>query len=414
MNALEPNKKERQYYIDWLRILLILSVFLFHIGMIFNSWDWHVKNDITSGYKSTLWYIMVFLGRWRMPLLILISGAGTYFALGKRTSGQYLGERFKRLFIPLTVGIFTLVPVQVFIERSDQYSSLLDFYPHMFQGFYPEGNFSWHHLWFIAYLFFIALIFSPFIKFSRSSRFDLFLGRLGTIVSKRLGANIFVLPMLVSQLVLRPYFPENTHGLFDDWAAVVYYILFFLSGFILLSNKKMMESIRKQKLLFLFESVAFSIMLFTIPYAFEAEKYRNLSWDLIEPFVAWSCGMTALGYARQYLNRNSRFRKLANEAIYPFYLLHQPVIVVIAHVMVQWDMAIVWKVILITLSSFVVTVSAYWFLIRPFNVVRFIFGMKWLPGNGREALPGKGEVTLSGGQVSSIPVVIKNQNRKAS
>ncbi len=69
-----------------------------------------------------------------MPLLILISGAGTYFALGKRTSWQYLGERFKRLFIPLSVGIFTLVPVQVFVERSAQYDSLLSFYPHMFDS----------------------------------------------------------------------------------------------------------------------------------------------------------------------------------------------------------------------------------------------------------------------------------------
>ena len=88
METSEQNKKERQYYIDWLRIFLILSVFLFHIGMIFNSWEWHVKNDVICADKSMLWYIMVFLGRWRMPLLILISGAGTYFALGKRTSWQ--------------------------------------------------------------------------------------------------------------------------------------------------------------------------------------------------------------------------------------------------------------------------------------------------------------------------------------
>ena len=98
METIAQNPKERQYYIDWLRIFLILSVFLFHIGMIFNSWGWHVKNDVTCVSKSILWYIMSFLSTWRMPLLIMVSGAGTYFALGKRTSGQYLGERFKRLF----------------------------------------------------------------------------------------------------------------------------------------------------------------------------------------------------------------------------------------------------------------------------------------------------------------------------
>ena len=111
MEAKSIDQKERQYYIDWLRILLILSVFLFHVGMVFNSWHWHVKNDTT--YNGALRYVMTFLHYWRMPLLFLISGAGTFYALGKRSTGQYLGERFKRLIIPLLAGVFILVPVQV-------------------------------------------------------------------------------------------------------------------------------------------------------------------------------------------------------------------------------------------------------------------------------------------------------------
>ena len=265
---------------------------------------------------------MVFLGRWRMPLLILISGAGTYFALGKRTSWQYLRERFKRLFIPLAVGIFTLVPVQVFVEKSAQFNSLFDFYPHMFEGIYPTGNFSWHHLWFIAYLFFIALIISPFLNFFRSGQFDLFVGRIEKNVSRKLGANIFLIPLVLSQIKLREYFPENTHGFVDDWAAIVFYLIFFLSGYILLSNKKMVESIRKQKHLFLFESVLSTILLLTVPYIFNSENAMNLTWDILEAFVAWSCSLTAIGYAKQYLNFNNKFRKFVNEVIYFFYLLH--------------------------------------------------------------------------------------------
>jgi glucan biosynthesis protein C len=123
-------KAERQYYIYWLLILLIISVFLFHIGMIFNTWSWHIKND--QQYGGMLRSVMIFLNNWRMPLLFLLSGAGNYFALGKRTPGQYLGERFRRLFIPLVTGIFILVPVQVYVEKASTYSSLLDFYPVLF------------------------------------------------------------------------------------------------------------------------------------------------------------------------------------------------------------------------------------------------------------------------------------------
>ncbi len=379
MNAIEQQTKERQYYIDWLRIFLIISVFFFHIGMVFNSWDWHVKNDVTFEYKSTLWYIMVYLGRWRMPLLILISGAGTSFALGKRTSGQYLKERFKRLFIPLTVGIFTLVPIQVYMERTGQYDSLLSYYPHMFEGIYPEGNFSWHHLWFIAYLFFIALLISPFLNFFRSHRFDLFIGRLSNFTKKRLGANIFLIPLILSQALLRPYFPENTHALINDWAYLAYYILFFLSGFIILSNKKMVESIRTQKNLFMIESIIFTIIMFTLPYMVESETLGNAIWGISEIIMAWTCALTAIGYAKQYLNFNNRLRKLANEAIYPFYLLHQPIIVVVAYYMVQWEITILWKAVFITITSFIFTVSIYWFIVRPINMLRFVFGMKVKP-----------------------------------
>jgi glucan biosynthesis protein C len=378
MATYKNQNPERQYYIDWLRILLILSVFFFHIGMIFNSWDWHVKNDITAGYKSILWYLMVFLGRWRMPLLILISGAGTCFALGKRSSWQYLGERFKRLFIPLLVGVFTLVPVQVYIEKSSQFDSLLSFYPHMFEGIYPSGNFSWHHLWFIAYLFVIALMVSPFLGFLRGEKFGRFKAKLGIIVSKPLGANIFLIPLVISQAILRPFFPETTHGLVDDWAAVSYYLIFFLSGFTLLSSRSMVESVRKQKNLFAIESVIVTVMLFTVPYMMPDEFWGNMAWDILEAFVGWSCGLTAIGYAKQYLTFDNKFRKLANEAIYPFYLLHQPVIVVMGYIVVKWDISILSKVILITTSSLSVTVVIYWFIIRPFNILRIIFGMKRL------------------------------------
>ena len=128
------DKPDRQSYIDWLRILLILSVFLFHVGMIFNTWDWHVKNDLKV---PELKNIMTFLHYWRIPLLFLVSGAGTFFALGIRTPGQYLKERFKRLLIPAIAGIFILVPVQVYfdtnlVERNAQYENLFQFYPHMF------------------------------------------------------------------------------------------------------------------------------------------------------------------------------------------------------------------------------------------------------------------------------------------
>lgn len=390
-------KTERQYYVDWLRILLIISVFLFHIGMIFNTWQWHIKND--QQYGGLLRQVMTFLHYWRMPLLFMLSGAGTYFALGKRTPGQYLSERFKRLVIPLAVGIFTLVPVQVYIEKIDLYSSLPEFYSHMFDGIYPDGNFSWHHLWFIAYLFVISLFISPFLNFLRGKTFQRITARLEKIVIKPLALNIFIIPLLLSQILLRQFFETETNDLVNDWASFTYYIIFFLAGFILLPVRNITEAMRKYRLLYLAEAIAATIVMFNVPGIAKSVDSGEIIRDVSSIFLAWSCAMTAIGFAKQYFNRNSPLRKHANEAIYPFYLLHQPVIVVMGFFTIHLDIAVIWKVILVMFSSFTLSVSIYWFLIRPFNLFRIIFGMKKL------------EKTKKVTEISHViePVIVKNE-----
>jgi len=367
-------RTERQYFIDWLRIILILSVFMYHIGMFFNTWDWHVKNP--TEYGGFLKNSMIFLAQWRMPLLFLISGAGTYYALGKRTTRRYLGERSKRLMIPSLAGIFILVPVQVYLEKADQYSSLMSFYPRMFDGIYPVGNFSWHHLWFILYLFVISLIIAPFLRFFKSNAYRRFSIWLERFASMPLSLNIVVVLLVASQLLLRPYFPDNTHALVNDWAAMSFYIIFFLSGFMLLSSKKIIESIRKQKKLYLLEATLATAAMFSLPKLFADAHAADLAWGIASIFVAWSCGLAAIGYAKQYLNRDTLNRKLANEAIYPFYLLHQPVILILGFFLIKVDMPDLYRFAILTISSFGITCALYWFLVRPFNVTRVIFGMK--------------------------------------
>lgn len=367
-------KTERQYYIDWLRIILITSVFLFHIGMVFNTWPWHIKNDVQ--YGGMLKQVMIFLHNWRMPLLFMVSGAGTFYAVGKMTPGQYLSERARRLLVPLCVGVFTLVPVQVYIEKINEYDSLISFYTHMFDGIYPEGNFSWHHLWFIVYLFVIALFISPFLNLLRSSRTMNFVSKLEKVMCKPFGMNIVIIPLLLSQVVLRNFFETETNALVNDWASFTYYVIFFLAGFLLIPRKSISEAIQKYRLLYLAETIVATAVMFKGPALAGTERGGELIYDISAIILSWTCAVTAIGYARRYLNHNSQLRKNANEAIYPFYLLHQPVIVVTAYMVVGLDIALLWKVLIITLSSFTLIVSFYWFVIRPSNLFRIIFGMK--------------------------------------
>jgi hypothetical protein len=248
----------------------------------------------------------------------------------------------------------------------------------MFEGVYPQGNFSWHHLWFIAYLFFLALLISPFLNFLRSDILNRFKLRIEKLASKPLALNIFLVPLLLSQILLRPYFELETNNLVSDWTSMTYYLLFFLSGFILLSVRAITEAVQRYRYWYLAEVVLITIVMFKGSHMINMVTLRDIIWDVASVILAWSCALTAIGFAKQYLNVNSAFRRLANEAIYPFYLLHQPVIVVIGFFIVRCDISVFLKAVIIIFSSFTVIALLYWFMIRPFNFLRVVFGMKIL------------------------------------
>lgn len=363
----------RQFYIDWIRIFLIFSVFLFHVGMVFNGWGWHIKNDVRV---EALTPVMHFLHAWRMPLLFLVSGAGTRFALGVRSTRQFAGERTKRLFLPLVAGILILVPVQVYIEKIGQYPNLFNFYQHFFEGIYPTGNFSWHHLWFLVYLFFISMVFIPFIVFFRSGKYAAFERAVEKLASVKGGLLLLYIPLIGSQVWLRPYFPEETHAFYNDWAFMCLNFLYFLFGFVLLGNPKVVGFIVRDRRVWLGTTMLATGMMFLALSVFNYSRTGWLIYDILALLMSWSIGLTILAYARKYLNKDSANRKKLNVAIYPFYLLHQPIIIVVSYFVIQLQLPLLLKAMLIILISLTIVWSVYRILIVPFNAMRLIFGMK--------------------------------------
>lgn len=378
MNPQLQSKKERKYFIDWLRIGLIISVFFFHVGMIFRPEQWHVNSNESFPFLDP---IMWWLHLWRMPLLFLVSGIGTYYALGFRTTKQYIKERFTRLYIPFIVGFFTLVPMMVYVERIDLYDSFWTYIPHMFDGGpYPVGNISWHHLWFILYLLIISLLIAPFINYSRTGHYNMVRSKLIAIASTKMGLNWLLPIIIVSQIILRQFFPDSTHALYNDWAYFTYYLLFFISGFVLFTNEKVINTLASNRRLYLYQTIAFTILLFSLPTIFGMPSMvRDYARGITEIIISLSCGLTAVAYFRVYFNKNHKIRKVLNEAIYPFYLLHQPVLIFVGYVVLQWNISYGWQAFLITIFSLISIYIFYWVIIRKFNVLRVIFGMKMKP-----------------------------------
>ncbi|MCK6617240.1 MAG: acyltransferase family protein [Cyclobacteriaceae bacterium] len=371
----------RRHDLDWLRIIAILILLFFHTGMWFSPWDWHVKNNELSG---SFRYWMIWLHFWRMPLLLFISGAGTYMALGKRSIKQYAGERFRRLFIPLVFGIFVVVPPQIYYEHILKYGSYWDFYKTVFNFVpYPEGSFSWHHLWFILYLLLYSLLLIPFFKYIRSERSAKFRATVSRWLSSPAG--MLLIPSLFiifTQAILRPYFPDETHDL-TDLAFFVFYMCFFFLGVLFYSDKNLWLAIGQNRNHLLVAAV-FVLIPFYLLY-FHFRGIVNFPWpedtietlfDITGMFMSWFTVLTVVAYGQHYLNKPHPWLSKLNEGLYPFYILHQTVIIAIGYYICQLDWSIAakyWSIALLTLIS---CVGFYLVLIRPFNAMRFLFGMK--------------------------------------
>jgi glucan biosynthesis protein C len=372
----------RRHDLDWLRLIAIIILLFFHTGMWFNTWGWHVKNNETT---TSFQYWMIWSHFFRMPLLLFISGAGTYMALGKRTPGQFRRERFKKLFIPLVFGMFIVVPPQIYYEHIKEYNSYWDFYKTVFNFVpYPKGSFSYHHLWFILYLLVYSLMALPLLTYLRSERSEKFKDRIFKVLSSPAGL-LFVPSglMLISQIILRPYFPEETHDLIHDWAYFTFYFSFFVFGFLCYSNPNLWTAIGNHRKSLLVALVVMLIPFYTCYFHFRELIVLPWTMDTVETifdvcaiFVSWFTVITIIAYGQHYLNKPHKWLSIANEGLYPFYILHQTVIIAIGFYIVQlpWGIAAkYWTISFLTLFS---CVGFYLLIIRPFNVMRFLFGMK--------------------------------------
>ncbi len=364
---------QRRYDIDLIRTVLIISVFFFHIGMFFNGFGWHIKNNTEVEWLNP---VMAYLHRWRMPLLFFVSGVGTYYALGKRSIGKYIQERAYRLLIPLFFGIFFIVPPQVYVEKHLQYPSFVDFLPHLTEGVYPEGNMSWHHLWFVLYLFICSIAALPVILLFRSKWKPRLINQVNRLLGFQGSLLMLAFPLYLAHLILTKFFPWETHSLYNDWAYLSYSYLFFIYGFILFSDTALIQQIINQRRINGYFAIGLSVVFF-IDFFYSMDPYVSEPVQLLlGSLLEWGIGISLIGYAGRYLNKDWKWRKYLNEAIYPFYILHQTVIICIGFTLFDKPVTVFIKFLVLTIGSLVCCISIYIFLIRPFNFTRVLFGMR--------------------------------------
>ena len=92
----------RKHYIDNLRWLILLILIPYHAAQAWNTWG--EPNYIFFEGNRAISSIIVFFSPYFMPLLFVLAGISTKFALQKRTKKEYLIERVHRLLVPLLFG----------------------------------------------------------------------------------------------------------------------------------------------------------------------------------------------------------------------------------------------------------------------------------------------------------------------
>jgi glucan biosynthesis protein C len=363
----------RRLDLDWLRVLAFGLLILFHSGMPFVSWGWHMKN---AEHSARLEIFMDFLHSWRLPLLFIVSGAAARLALGNRSAGAFALERLRRLGLPLVFGTLVIVPPQVYLERvrSGAFDgSYFAFYPHFFEGLYPAGNFSWHHLWYVAYVLVYSLVSLPLLVVLRRGRGQKWLARTTEFLA-RPGALLLLMPLpLVIILALARDWPE-TNRLFDDWYNLTISLMLFLYGYLIYSSEALLAAIERQRR----AALAIGVLCYLVKMALRAggPAIPFLPIALSDLLFVFGIIFAIIGYAARYLRHGGPVLRYATEAVYPFYLLHQTVTVTLAYFITPWPLGVWPKYLLVATGTFGVTWLLYEGLIRRSGVLRPCFGLK--------------------------------------
>lgn len=339
---------ERRYDVDWVRIAAFGLLVLYHTGMYYVSWDWHVKSPFAS---ETLEPLMLLTSPWRLSLLFFVSGIATAFLYRKtqRTAdGGFLGARSWRLLVPLIFGMLVVVTPQAYYEVVEKLpggyrDGYLAFWGRYLQGdgsFCREGDCldvpTWNHLWFVAYLWVYTVIAWALLRFLPGMA-----ERASAWCERRLsgpGALIWPIMLLaITRLALVGRF-ESTHALVDDWYNHAQYLPMFLLGMLIATRDGVWDALRRLRWPALIVAV--------VGYAFIAWYFCGSGYSdegtpppdmlrmaqrVVWAVFQWSAIVAIFGFARGIRFADTPALRYLRDAVFPIYILHQTIIVVLAH-----------------------------------------------------------------------------------
>jgi surface polysaccharide O-acyltransferase-like enzyme len=332
----------RLYFLDWVRILAFFVLIAYHVGMYYVSWGWHVKSPHAGTGPEPF---MLLSSPWRLCLLFFVAGAASHFLLRKMAPGAFVRRRSLRLLLPLLFGMLVIVPPQPWLEvveklgHADGFMAFMRLYLVGYGGFCQDGCLilpTWNHLWFVAYLWVYTLVLAACTALLGNARVAALAARTAAALG---GWKLIVLPalfMAIVRILLADRFP-STHALVDDWFNHATYLPMFLLGALVASSRPVWERMESAR----WTALGIALAGWAAIVAWHAAPHHEHGAQMMAIWVpimrcvytlcAWSAIVAACGFARRHLDRDGPARRYLTDAVFPVYIAHQTLIVVMAH-----------------------------------------------------------------------------------
>lgn len=391
--------KKRLVFLEAMKAFCVFSVFFFHLSRIFDAEDWHVKDPNHTAISN---FYLYEIGMAIMPSFFFVSGAGIWFSMQKRSVSTMFKNIIKRFFLPLAFGCVVLGCLQVYMERLSHgafHGSLIEFIPHYFNGWYAiDGNFAWYglHLWYLVLLFTYTVLLLPVFVVGKNV--------LQKPLAQKLTGSLLLL-LVFALVTVFPGWKLHVHSFWGNrmWGGWNLFenILFFAFGFVAFSNAPvLLEKVRRIKWIALATAVVLTALSVYWYQTQQMPAFRSPFFTLkvmVRSLACWAWITAMLGIAYQFFNKESKSLQYVSDAVFPFYLLNQPIILVLAYYVTQWDISLLLKFAFIGITSFVSTIALY-------EMVRRVAFFRWLLG-----IPQKQEVRKINALFSSVKVVGKSE-----
>lgn len=370
----------RRAEFDWLRVLALGMLMIFHSAVGYSSWPWQVNDHHTS---LALDDFLDFLLRWRVSLVFIVSGSALMLALGRRRPTAILRERCARLLVPLLFGIFVVVPPQVYLGRVQEgqfHGSFLDYLPQAFNGIYPNGNLTWNHLWFIPYV--LVLTAAALPLFDRA-RLPAVRQRLEVVFRATARFHLYwllLLPLVFADLILRGQ-DSDAHEFIGDAHGWIEFATLFLLGGVVAEWPDVLKAVQRARFAaFGIGVAAYAGLRLVWPDIGEnpgaLPPGQSFVWCCLSAANQLAWVLAVLGFLTKRFNSSSPALAYLTEAAMPVYVLHQTLIVYAVYHLhhVSWPLG---AKLVITLSFATLgALGLYEIAIRRSRWLRILFGVK--------------------------------------